>query len=160
MADRIAVMEGGELQQYGPSLDLRRRPANLYVATFLGEPPMNALAGVAQSDGIVLDDSAGALLALPGVRLPKPGTRIVLGLRPHRLHLGQSGLGGRVISNQWLGDQAHVVLELGEKIVVIVAHARVAVRVGERVSFGFAPEDAHVFDEATGRALSHGAQPA
>jgi multiple sugar transport system ATP-binding protein len=156
MADRIAVMEGGVLQQYGPAAALRDRPANLFVATFLGEPPMNALAGMAQPGGLRLDDAPGAVLPLPGVPLPPPGTRIVLGLRPHRLRLGEGALTGAVISNQWLGDQAHVVLELGERIVVSVAHTRVKLRVGERVPFGFSPADAHLFDAASGRALAHG----
>lgn len=156
MADRIAVMEGGVLQQYGPGAELRNRPANLFVATFLGEPPMNALPGMAAGGGVTLDDAPGAAIALPGVPLPPPGTKLVLGVRPHRLHIGGAGLAGTVLSNQWLGDQAHVVLELGDKIVVIVAHARVPVRAGERVAFGFGPADAHIFDAATGRALAHG----
>jgi multiple sugar transport system ATP-binding protein len=160
MADRIAVMEGGELQQYGASADLRNRPANLFVATFLGEPPMNALGAVVQADGIVLDDVPGTVLPLPGVPLPQAGAKIVLGLRPHRLRLGEGALVGAVISNQWLGDQAHVVLELGEKIVVAVAHVRVVVRVGECIPVGFSPPDAHVFDATSGRALAHGARPA
>ncbi len=160
MADRIAVMEGGVLQQYGPAAELRDQPANLFVATFLGEPPMNALSAVVQADGIALDDAPGATVALPGVRLPAAGTKIVLGLRPHRIHLGEGALHGAVISNQWLGDQAHVVLELGERIIVTVAHQRVPVHVGERVAFGFAPADAHIFDAASGRALAHGTHPA
>lgn len=160
MADRIAVMEGGVLQQYGPAADLRERPANLFVATFLGEPPMNALSGTAQAGGVLLEESRGAPVPLPGVPLPRPGEKIVLGLRPHRIRLGEGPLAGTVISNQWLGDQAHVVLEMGEKIVVTVSHQRAPVRVGERVPLGFAAADAHVFDAATGRALAHGVTPA
>jgi len=156
MADRIAVMEGGVLQQYGPAAALRDRPSNLFVATFLGEPPMNALAAEARPVGLLLDDVPGEALPLPGVPMPAAGTRIILGLRPHRLRLGEGALTGTVISNQWLGDQAHVVLELGARIVVSVAHARVNARVGERVPFGFTPADAHLFDAASGRALAHG----
>jgi multiple sugar transport system ATP-binding protein len=160
MADRIAVMEGGVLQQYGAAAALRDSPANLFVATFLGEPPMNALSGEALSGGILLDDAPGAALPLPGVPLPPPGTKIVLGLRPHRLRLGEGALSGTVISNQWLGDQAHVVLEMNDKILVAVAHARVPVRVGERLPFGFLPADTHIFDAAGGHALAHGTRPA
>ena len=156
MADRIAVMEAGELQQYGPPSELRDRPANLLVATFLGEPPMNALAATVQAGGLLLDDVPGAPLALPGVKLPAPGSKVVLGVRPHRLVLGEGVLHGPVISNQWLGDQAHVVLGVGGRILVAVAHRRVPVRVGESVAFGFAPDQAHIFDAATGRALAHG----
>jgi multiple sugar transport system ATP-binding protein len=156
MADRIAVMEAGELQQYGSPSLLREEPANLLVATFLGEPPMNALPATVRSGGVQLDDVSGDGLPLPGVVLPAPGTNIVLGVRPHRLMLGQGALQGQVISNQWLGDQAHVVIALGSRILVAVAHQRVAVRVGETVPFGFGPEHAHIFDAASGRALAHG----
>jgi multiple sugar transport system ATP-binding protein len=158
MADRIAVMEGGVLQQYGPGAELRERPDNLFVATFLGEPPMNALPGRVEPDGLRLA-IAPAALALPGVKLPPPGTEMVLGVRPHRIVLGQGVLRGTVISNQWLGDQAHVVLEAGDKIVVAVAHRRVSVRAGESIPWSFAPADAHVFDAASGRALTHGVTP-
>ena len=156
MADRIAVMEAGVLQQYGPPSELRDRPANLLVATFLGEPPMNALNATVQPDGLHLDDVPVAPLALPGVGLPAPGSRVVLGVRPHRLTLGAGPLQGQAMSNQWLGDQAHVVIGLGSRFVVAVAHQRVPLRVGETVAFGFAPDHAHLFDAASGRALAHG----
>jgi len=160
MADRIAVMEGGVLQQYGAAAELRDRPANLYVATFLGEPPMNAFSATVQAGGLRLADAPDTPLPLAGVPLPAAGDNVVLGVRPHRIRLGEGALSGTVISNQWLGDQAHVVLEMADKIVVTVAHQRVAVRIGERVPFGFAPADAHIFDAATGRALAHGTRTA
>ena len=165
MADKIAIMDGGVLQQYGAPDDLRDRPANLYVATFLGEPPMNALAGVVDGGGLRLDDAPRQSVALPGVRLPAPGRRVVLGVRPHRLLLDPPAgtdtvLPGSVVLNQWLGDQAHVVLELGSRIVVAVSHARVPVRAGATVGFGFRAADAHLFDAETGRALAHGRDPA
>ncbi len=161
MADRIAVMEGGVLQQYGAPGELRDAPANLFVGTFLGEPPMNALAGTAIGTGLTLDDLPGSGVTLDGVTLPPPGSRVVLGVRPHRLRLGMAGmLAGQVISNQWLGDQAHVVIEAGAKILVAVSHTRVAVRAGEALPFGFEPEDAHIFDAASGRALAHGRRAA
>ncbi len=156
MADRIAVMEAGVLQQYGAPSELRDRPANLLVATFLGEPPMNALPATVEPHGLHIDDVAEDALALPGVALPAVGSKVVLGIRPHRLHLGAGVWRGQVISNQWLGDQAHVVLALGSRIVVAVAHQRVPVRVGETVPLGFGAEHAHLFDAASGRALAHG----
>jgi multiple sugar transport system ATP-binding protein len=160
MADRIAVMEAGVLQQFGPAEVLREQPANLFVATFLGEPPMNALAARVHPEGLMLADAPGETLRLPGVPLPPPGANVVLGVRPHHVRLGEGVLAGSVISNQWLGDQAHVVIELREKIVVAVSHARVPVRVGEAVAFGFAPEQTHIFDGQSGRALAHGTRPA
>lgn len=157
MADRIAVMEAGVLQQLGPASELRDRPANLLVATFLGEPPMNALPGIVTKDGLRLDHAPDLRLALPHLRsLPAPGGSIVLGIRPHQIRLGTGDWRGVVISNQWLGDQAHVVIEIAARIIVAVSHHPVAVRTGEQLPFGFAPEDAHLFDAGTGKAIAHG----
>lgn len=156
MADRIAIMEGGVLQQYGTPETLRERPANLYVATFLGEPPMNAMVATVAHGGLMLDDAPGQPVPLPGVPMPPGGGQLVLGVRPHRIVLGLGPLTGTVASNQWLGDQAHVVLELGPRVIVAVAHHRVAVRVGETLPFGFSPDDAHLFDATSGHALAHG----
>ncbi len=144
MADKIAVMEGGELQQYGAPDELRDHPSNLFVATFLGEPPMNAMEGVVADGGVRLDDAPERSLPLPGTPMPAIGTRIVLGVRPHRVSLNQAGaLSGSVVSNQWLGDQAHVVIELGARIVVAVSHHRVSLRAGDTRRFSAsAPEDA------------------
>ena len=160
MADRIAVMEGGVLQQYGPPGELRDRPVNLFVATFLGEPPMNALPATVQPGGLRLEDGEGVHLDVPPSALPPVGSKVVFGVRPHRITLGQGRLHATVTSNQWLGDQAHVAMELGDRLIVAVAHQRVAAAVGSRLDFDFREADAHVFDAESGRALLHGNQPA
>jgi multiple sugar transport system ATP-binding protein len=157
MADRIAVMEAGVLQQYGTSAELRDRPANLFVGTFLGEPPMNVMPAVVHGDGLRLRDGDPApQVPLPGIALPPPGTEVVLGVRPHRLALGGGGLRATVVSNTWLGDQAHVALDFGGRMLVAVSHQRVPARSGTELPVGFAPEDTHLFHGASGRALLHG----
>ncbi|WP_287997704.1 ABC transporter ATP-binding protein [Acidiphilium sp.] len=159
MADRIAVMEGGELQQYGTPETLRARPANLFVATFLGEPPMNVLAAEPDGDGARLGGAAGVTVALPlGALLlgEMPAGGVALGIRPHRLRLGEGPLSGTIASNQWLGDQAHVVIDFAGRLLVAVSDRRVPARMGETIAFGFAPRDVHLFDCATGAALRHG----
>ncbi len=121
MADRIAVMEGGVLQQFGALDMLRDRPENLFVATFLGEPPMNALPATVEEVGVRL--GGGRFLALPNAALPEPGRAIVLGVRPHHLALGaEGGWPARVVSNRWLGDQAHVALDLDGRTIVAVSY--------------------------------------
>ncbi len=155
MADQIAIMEAGILQQFGSPEELRDRPANLFVATFLGEPPMNALPGETTGDGIRLE-AGGLTLPITG-ELPKPGTPVVLGVRPHHIRLGQGEWTGTVSSNRWLGDQAHVALDLAGATVVVVAHERVAALVGSSIPLGVAPGGIHLFDAESGRALLHGA---
>jgi multiple sugar transport system ATP-binding protein len=156
MADRIAIMEGGVLQQFGPPDELREEPANLFVATFFGEPPMNALPAVIDGDGLRLEGSAATRVALRGVPLPSPGTAVVLGVRPYAITLGEGDWRATVISNHWLGDEAHVALDMDGQLITAVAHQRVAAQTGRIIPLGFAPRDLHLFDAATGRALLHG----
>lgn len=157
MSDRIAVMEAGRLQQYGTGEELLARPSNLFVATFLGEPPMNALDAISEPGGIRLVDNEEFRLAMPGAPLPEPGTGVVLGVRPLRLELGIGDWRGTVISNHWLGDQAHVALDLAGRLVVAVAHQRVAAVIGSEIPLGVRAEGVHLFEAGSGRALLHGA---
>jgi multiple sugar transport system ATP-binding protein len=160
MADRIAIMEGGVLQQYATPEALREAPANLFVATFFGEPPMNALPAMIEGAGLRLEGEAALRIALPGVPLPPPGTAVVLGLRPQTITLGQGDWRATVISNRWLGDEAHVALDMDGRLIIAVAYQRVPAQTGRVIPLGFATRDLHLFDATSGHALLHGARPA
>jgi multiple sugar transport system ATP-binding protein len=170
LADRIAVMEGGVLQQFAPQHVLKEKPANLYVATFIGEPPMNVFdASVIRSEGRTTfefhngpsfgfgDNELG-----PEVRQAVGNRRkVVIGVRPHRVVLGNgSAETALVISNQWLGDQSHVAMAVAGKLLVAVSHARVRAAIGESVPYGVRAQDLHIFDPDTTVALAHGARAA
>ena len=168
LADRVAVMEGGVLQQFGSQQDLRERPANLFVATFVGEPPMNVFeARVSSADGVqfAIDngptlDFAGSEFA-EGVRAAIGGReRVVVGVRPHAVRLGAGPGKARIVSNQWLGDQSHLAMEVAGKLMVVVSHAPIPAKIGECLQFGVSASDLHVFDARTGIALSHGLEAA
>ncbi len=145
LADRIAVMEGGVLQQFAPQHVLKERPANLYVATFIGEPPMNVFdAAVVRDDGrttFELDNGPSLRFGDnelgPEVRKAiGDRSRIVIGVRPHRVVLGNgSAESARVVSNQWLGDQSHVAMAVAGKLLVAVSHARVRAAIGDSVPY-------------------------
>lgn len=170
LADRIAVMEGGVLQQFAPQHILKEKPANLYVATFIGEPPMNVFdADVIRDDGrttFSLDNgpsfSFGDNELGPEVRTAiGDRNRIVLGVRPHRVVLGNgSPETARVVSNQWLGDQSHVAMAVAGKLLVAVSHARVRAAIGDSVPYAVRAQDLHIFDPHTTVALAHGARAA
>ncbi len=129
LADRIAVMEGGLLQQYATPAELKARPANLFTGTFIGEPPMNIFEvtpklggdriGFDLGDGVALDYAASEISepvkAAIG-KLPK----VVLGIRPHALRIGSGALAGKVQSCQWLGDQTHVAAKVAGRTTVAV----------------------------------------
>jgi multiple sugar transport system ATP-binding protein len=170
LADRIAVMEGGVLQQFANQHDLKERPANLYVATFIGEPPMNVFDAsvVRHDDRTVFQLDNGPSLGFgdnefgPEARQAIGDRRkIVIGVRPHRVVLGGGcGETARVVSNQWLGDQSHVAMAVAGKLMVAVSHERVRATIGERVPFGLRARDLHIFDADTTIALAHGARAA
>ena len=122
LADRIAVMEGGELQQYATPAELKDRPANLFVGAFIGEPPMNLFTATTASDDArvrFMLGEGGAVLSFPHGEIPGPvramlraRSRVTIGVRPHALRIGEGPIRARVSACQWLGDQTHVAAEL------------------------------------------------
>jgi multiple sugar transport system ATP-binding protein len=165
LADRIAVMEGGELQQYATPAELKVRPANLFTGTFIGEPPMNVFTAdvTAAADMVRFLVEGGTELTYPAAEMSAPlrdklakTPRIALGIRPHALHLGEGPVKGKVMACQWLGDQTHVAVDVGGRTVVSVSQERVSRQPGSDVSLNVAARDLHLFDPASGKAIAHG----
>jgi multiple sugar transport system ATP-binding protein len=167
LADRVAVMEGGVLQQFASQKDLRERPSNLFVATFVGEPPMNVFeANVLHGDGTCFGIDDGPTLdfadadALRVRNAIGEREKVVIGVRPHAVRLGAGPGNGRVVSNQWLGDQSHLAMRVAGKLIVAVTHAPIPAKVGDNVQFGVSARDLHVFDMHTTAAIAHGLEAA
>jgi len=169
LADRIAVMENGILQQYGTPGELRDRPANLFMGTFVGEPPMNVLTAMPVIEGervrllldgdVTLDYPLGDFsVAIRDILASS--SSIAIGIRPHAVRTGASGTGACIVVNQWLGDQSHLAVEFAGTTVVAVAHERVPGTRGDTVHIAFSPDDLHWFDAENGRALAHGRETA
>ncbi len=165
LASRIAVMSGGVLQQYASPLQIKQRPANLLTGTFVGEPPMNVFPATAamvdgrlhldlhEGRGLSYDDAA----FIPAVRDQMLSKRqIVIGVRPYAVHRAAKGVTARVMANQWLGDQSHIAASFAGKTIILVEHDRAPLHEGDDISVEIRPDDLHVFDPATGQALSHG----
>lgn len=169
LADRIAVMEGGVLQQYATPAELKARPANLFVGTFIGEPPMNVFPARLKDDGktvaFAIEGSDGQSLAYKAAdfsaelrRRLKTETSLMLGVRPHAVHIGGQGLKARVVTCQWLGDQTHIAAEIAGRTVVSVSHEQITAKPGSEVSLGIGAGDLHIFASENGAAIAHGAQ--
>ncbi len=170
LADRIAVMEDGVLQQIASPGDLKERPANLFVATFIGEPPMNVFpARLAGEDGELKVEVEGAghatgfalnlgKLARPAESALQDGASVTLGIRPHSVGLNRGKNRGTVISNQWLGDQTHVVIEAAGQTMVAVSYTPVEAGIGAEIAFDFSAQALHLFAQDDGRALLHGTE--
>ncbi|MEZ5865200.1 MAG: ABC transporter ATP-binding protein [Geminicoccaceae bacterium] len=170
LADRIAVMEEGVLQQFASPDELKERPANLFVASFIGEPPMNLFeARVDRSRsglGLAVLDAGGArafeLRFDAEVAGLADGAAVHLGMRPHRLRLGDraGAVQGTVTSHSWLGDQTHVGVEIGGTECIVVAEGEVPARLGAPIAVEVPLRAVHLFDADDGRALFHGSEAA
>ena len=132
-------MEGGVLQQYATPAELKERPANLFIGTFIGEPPMNVFAAdvTTQRDDGELRRSRAALRcpipqpSFPGRvrdRLAEDGEIDARHPAARAACSARAPVKGKVISCQWLGDQTHVAVDVGGRTVVSVSHERVVAR--------------------------------
>jgi multiple sugar transport system ATP-binding protein len=134
MADRVAVLDRGVLQQVDRPQVLYDRPANRFVATFVGSPPMNLLpTGAAQHLGVTSDD-------------------VVVGIRPEHIRFDDAGIPAHVRMVEELGHERHVVCALagGEPVVVRVSGDAPVPGAGAPVHLVATPSDLHRFDATTG----------
>ncbi|MFK7942413.1 MAG: ABC transporter ATP-binding protein [Paracoccaceae bacterium] len=165
LADRIAVMEDGVLQQYASPAEIKDRPANLFTGTFVGEPPMNVFPVTMSATGgelhMALEGGKELVYAedtfAPEVREAILKRRkVVIGLRPYAVRRDAEGAQATVLTNQWLGDQSHIAASFADATVVLVEHDRADVAVGDQIAIRLEPSDLHIFDPDTGMAISHG----
>src|SRR4051794_5037022 len=153
MADLIAVMRHGRLQQLATPAELYACPVNLFVARFCGSPPMNVLSGEIADGGF---RHAAGTLALPGVRARG---RVTLGFRPEHAELAAAdaadALAGDIYVVEPLGNETLVTVRIGEDLINVRADADFARPVGERCAVRPAGRHVHLFDSETEEALAH-----
>jgi ABC-type sugar transport system ATPase subunit len=158
LADRVAIMSKGVLQQLGPPKEVYRNPANMFVAGFLGSPPMNFFSLDVHQDG------GSTALTAKDIRYPVPdawlpdlaaasGRRVVLGVRPEHVVVSRAPADGA------LPAEVYVVEDLGNELLVDArvdgqaAVARVAnadaPAIGDRIWLTFSPANAYLFDPET-----------
>ncbi len=152
MADRIVVMRDGHIAQQGAPLELYDRPANTFVAGFIGSPSMNLLPGVVATGGGAVDVE-GATIAVPARSGMEPGRKVIVGIRPEHLEIAPSGLTADVVVIEPTGSETHVVLRLGSRELTAVFRERHAFRPGDKVTLAPDPALIHLFDEATGERI-------
>jgi multiple sugar transport system ATP-binding protein len=151
MADRIVVLNGGRIEQVGAPLELYDRPANAFVATFIGSPSMNMLQG-RMVGGFV--ETHGAKLNLPPGLSLEDGRAVTYGIRPEHLALDGQGLAGTVAVVEPTGSETHIVTRVDGQEITVVSRERVTVRPGDAITLAPASAAAHVFDTATGARLN------
>jgi multiple sugar transport system ATP-binding protein len=155
MADRIVVLNRGHIEQVGAPLELYDRPANLFVADFIGSPSMNLMAGRMEADGFRSD--SGGLIPLPPGLIPADRD-LVLGVRPQHLVPATAGVpisfSSRVLLQEPTGDETLIEFAFGGDHIRAAFRERVVAGSGESFSLSFDPAHLHVFDKASGDRLS------
>ncbi|MDR3471861.1 MAG: ABC transporter ATP-binding protein [Devosia sp.] len=152
MADRIAVFSAGQLQQVGEPLDIYRAPANKFVASFVGNPPMSFLDGQWTDGGEI---ACGALRLAGPARVAglRPGDTITVGLRPEDIELGGEGIEAVADVVEHLGSLQIVYLSVGgQQLVVQTAEGRTHRR-GDRLRARVDPAKLYLFSPETGAAI-------
>jgi len=156
MADRIAVVNDGRVEQFGAPLELYDRPANLFVAQFIGSPAMNIVAGALERTG-----DASWVKAL-GQRWPVEspggthGQAVKYGIRPEHIGLagqGSAGIAAEVVVVEPMGAATELVVRVADVSLTVVTHGRANLRPGDSLSLSPDAGHAHVFDHATGRRI-------
>jgi ABC-type sugar transport system ATPase subunit len=157
MGHRIAILDAGVLQQLDVPQNVYARPANLFVARFIGTPPMNTV------DGRLSTVGSDVMFEATGIQLPLPPalaqaaraanlTDIVLGVRPEDLHLDPAGpISAKITLIEALGHERHLIAHLDDGQLLIVRQPvhETPPRDGEVVRFAASPDALHLFDPAT-----------
>ncbi len=148
MGDRIAVMREGQIVQLDTPSALYDRPADVFVGSFIGSPPMNFLRCRARNGTAVGD--AFEVPGPPGM----DGKEMLLGIRPENIKIGEGPLRGRVLVVEPLGSHALLTVMVGNESIKVVAPADTAVRADEELRLAPEPHKVRWMDAASGKALT------
>jgi inositol-phosphate transport system ATP-binding protein len=147
MADRIVVMNAGRVEQEGTARELYEKPATLFVASFIGSPPINLFDGVAADNVVRVRD-----VALP-LSASVPGD-VVIGIRPETVRANGSGAPARIAAVEPMGREVLYTADAALGTIRFVeAGAEARLSEGDNVALMYAPHDVLLFDKASGRRL-------
>ncbi|RWC28792.1 MAG: sn-glycerol-3-phosphate ABC transporter ATP-binding protein UgpC [Mesorhizobium sp.] len=151
MADKIVVMRDGRIEQVGAPLELFDRPANLFVAGFIGSPSMNLLKGVMRKgDGV---DIAGTLFPIASGNAAQDGQAVVYGVRPEHLEIHPDGVPAKISVVEPTGSETLVFLRFGEGEMVALFRERHDFKPGDTLTLKPRLDQVHLFDAETGKRL-------
>ena len=149
LADRIAIMQSGAIQQIGTPDDIYSDPANTFVAGFIGSPPMNLIKG----------EVAGGVFMAPGIRVEGLETghqgKVTLGIRPEDCSVGgdASHLRGSVYGVEPTGETTYLTLRTEQDVIEVKAERDYRSELGGEESVDFDPDRIYLFDAGSGQRL-------
>ena len=159
MADRIVVMHDGRIEQIGTPLELYDRPANLFVAQFIGSPSMNVVAGtLRRGDGLAWVEAEGGIRwPLPADSAGQDGQAVAYGVRPGDLGVGGGDrpVAAEVIVVEPTGAETELLVQVGTTQIVVVLHGRTQAQPGEAIQLAVDTGAVHLFDPASGATLGY-----
>jgi multiple sugar transport system ATP-binding protein len=148
LADRVVVMNKGLVQQVGTPIEIYDRPANIFVAGFIGSPAMNLVPGVISKG---LFKAKGITLVADKALSDGP---ITLGFRAEDAQIGGDGMSGSLYSLELLGDSSMVTMDCGETHLVVKVAKEYRASIGQTVSASLEPNRSQWFDAQTGSRIS------
>lgn len=155
MADKIAVMSGGNIEQLGAPQEIYDRPASMFVADFIGSPPMNFLyfrSGLEK--GVREVRMNGAAIAVPALHEDRGEGDLALGVRPEHIQFDDtSRLRGTVFGAEYLGTTQIVTVNTAHGQIKARLSADIGVTSGESIGLSLRPERLSLFDKDSGRAI-------
>ena len=151
MADKIVVMHDGRVEQVGAPLELYDRPANRFVAGFIGSPAMNFLR--ARVDGARLSFSDGVANSLPLNTTLETGREVVLGIRPEHLEVADDGLEAEVVVIEPTGSETQLVARVGGQEITAVFRERHQFTPGQRIRLRPQADRVLIFDSSSGQRI-------
>ena len=161
MATRIAVINRGKLQQLDTPQNLYNRPANLFVAGFIGSPAMNFFPAKLRKNGKLIADAGEFSVALPDDRAkvlsPYVGKDVIFGIRPENIHdvefvpsnIQAAKISATVDVTELMGNEILLYLVTGKNTFVARVDPRSKMQVGKKVEVVFDMDQFHIFDAAT-----------
>jgi multiple sugar transport system ATP-binding protein len=151
MADKIVVMNAGNVEQIGAPLELYDRPANVFVAGFIGSPAMNFFKGRIEAGQFRIADLH---MALPPGATAAEGSAVIYGIRPEHWRLANDGVPAIVRVLEPTGSETQVMARIADTPVVCAFRERVTARPGEILHVAPDASLAHLFDAVSGMRLN------
>ena len=150
LAHRVAILEKGVLQQLATPAEIYNNPANLFVAQFIGSPPMNIVKGALEAGHFVTQGHKIATAVKGNV------TGAILGVRPEDCSVtsvAKGNLKGEVYATELIGDHTLVTLKVNDGFITVKAPKDFTAKLNEAVGVSFGKQSIYLFDAATGQRL-------
>jgi len=145
LGDRIAVINNGEIQDVGKPMEIYKKPKNLFVAGFIGSPPMNLIEGEIKEGVFISED-----ISFP-IKNTSISGRITIGIRPEKIKIVENnGLVGKVEVVETIGSESILYVRTGKKRVIIRTFDSRHYSLGDKVMYSFNPDELHFFNTEKG----------